>query len=109
PGSTDLGAGIGVSAGEAVAGNIGDRRRYEYTVIGDPVNEAARLCDLAKDVEGGVVGSGAAIERAGDEATRWTSIGHRTLRGRTTETELFTPVDAGARVVEDAGTAAAPA
>src|SRR4051794_17860824 len=37
----DISAGIGVSAGEAVAGNIGDTRRYEYTVIGDPVNEAA--------------------------------------------------------------------
>ncbi|NYD39158.1 adenylate/guanylate cyclase domain-containing protein [Actinomycetospora corticicola] len=90
-GSAELGAGIGVSAGEAVAGNIGDRRRYEYTVIGDPVNEAARLCDLAKDVEGGVVGSGAAVARAGDEASRWTSIGSRTLRGRTTETEILAP------------------
>nr|WP_246326682.1 adenylate/guanylate cyclase domain-containing protein [Actinomycetospora corticicola] len=110
-GSAELGAGIGVSAGEAVAGNIGDRRRYEYTVIGDPVNEAARLCDLAKDVEGGVVGSGAAVARAGDEASRWTSIGSRTLRGRTTETELLAPVDAAAaRGVRQAESeAAAPA
>ncbi|GAA4848032.1 hypothetical protein GCM10023201_44910 [Actinomycetospora corticicola] len=55
------------------------------------MNEAARLCDLAKDVEGGVVGSGAAVARAGDEASRWTSIGSRTLRGRTTETEILAP------------------
>ncbi|GAA4849118.1 hypothetical protein GCM10023201_46470 [Actinomycetospora corticicola] len=75
------------------------------------MNEAARLCDLAKDVEGGVVGSGAAVARAGDEASRWTSIGSRTLRGRTTETELLAPVDAAAaRGVRQAESeAAAPA
>jgi len=28
--------GIGVSAGTAVAGNIGAAQRFEYTVIGDP-------------------------------------------------------------------------
>ena len=45
----ELEAGIGVAFGEAVAGNIGAESRFEYTVIGDPVNEAARLTDLAKD------------------------------------------------------------
>lgn len=43
--------GIGVSAGPVFAGNIGAEHRYEYTVIGDPVNEAARLADLAKTSE----------------------------------------------------------
>ena len=41
-------AGIGVASGEAVAGNVGAKERFEYTVIGEPVNEAARLCELAK-------------------------------------------------------------
>jgi adenylate cyclase len=40
--------GVGVSAGPVFAGNVGAENRYEYTVIGDPVNEAARLADLAK-------------------------------------------------------------
>ena len=39
--------GIGVSAGPVFAGNIGARNRYEYTVVGDAVNEAARLADRA--------------------------------------------------------------
>ncbi len=89
----EIRAGIGISAGEAVAGNIGDRRRYEYTVIGDPVNEAARLCDVAKETETGVAASGAALARASsDEVRRWTSTGSRHLRGRTAETEVLVPV-----------------
>ena len=45
-------AGIGVAAGQVVAGNVGARERFEYTVIGEPVNEAARLCELAKSEPG---------------------------------------------------------
>lgn len=88
----DPGAGIGVSAGPAVAGNIGDARRYEYTVIGDPVNEAARLCDVAKGLDGRVAASDAAIARAGgDEAARWGEVDVVRLRGRHRVTRVHAP------------------
>jgi adenylate cyclase len=85
--------GIGVSAGPVFAGNIGAENRYEYTVVGDSVNEAARLADRAKECDGRVVCSGAALDRA-DAAERqcWESRGSEVLRGRSTPTEISAPV-----------------
>lgn len=85
----EFSAGIGVSAGPAVAGNVGAEARFEYTVIGDPVNEAARLTELAKTVPGHVAVSMTAVERAvkGEQA-HWYEYKKVSLRGRLVRTRV---------------------
>ena len=86
-------AGIGVAAGQAVAGNVGAKERFEYTVIGEPVNEAARLCELAKDEPDRLLASSDAVEAASEsERAHWSLGDTVTLRGHDQPTRLAAPV-----------------
>jgi len=44
-----LGFGIGIAAGYATLGIVGDESRSDYTAIGNDINLASRLCDHAED------------------------------------------------------------
>lgn len=91
----ELQAGIGVAAGHVVAGHIGGHDRFEYTVIGDAVNQAARLTDLAKDTPGRVLTSAATLRGANEaEQARWTVLKSVELRGRREMTQLARPIRA---------------
>ncbi|MCF4005763.1 adenylate/guanylate cyclase domain-containing protein [Corynebacterium uropygiale] len=90
-----LQAGIGVAAGHVVAGHIGGHDRFEYTVIGDAVNQAARLTELAKDTPGRVLTSAATLRGANEaEQARWTLMKSVELRGRGEMTQLARPIRA---------------
>jgi class 3 adenylate cyclase len=47
----ELGFGIGIAAGYATLGVVGDECRIDYTAVGNVINLASRLCDEAKDGE----------------------------------------------------------
>jgi len=75
--------GIGVTHGRVFAGNIGAEDRYEYTVIGDPVNAAARLSDLAKARAARILASATTVSESDpDEAAHWRTGDDVVLRGR---------------------------
>jgi adenylate cyclase len=85
-GRPEIGVGIGINYGEVFAGNIGSHRRLEYTVIGDAVNVANRLCSEAGPGE--ILVSEALCQVVKDHAD-YEYLPAMALRGRTRSVQVF--------------------
>ena len=82
-------AAVGVASGLVVAGRVGAEERYEYTVVGGPVNVAARLTDQAKTRPSMVLAAAATVAAATPAERRcWGAATPIELRG------IAGPVDA---------------
>lgn len=87
-GRKELAIGIGINTGEVVFGNVGSGKKIEFTVIGDPVNLAARLESQTKEF--GVtliVSEYTAAKLNGDFQLR--PLGGVKVKGKTVETKIF--------------------
>ncbi|GGD97838.1 adenylate cyclase [Aureimonas endophytica] len=87
-GRKPLGYGIGIHVGDVMYGNIGSRRRLDFTVIGPAVNTAARLEALTKEVGRPVLVSKAFAEMAGCQKVL-ESLGAFPLKGIGGPIEVF--------------------
>jgi adenylate cyclase len=84
-----VGVGIGMCAGEAIIGNVGSAHYASYTIIGNPVNTAARLMQMA--AAGEVLVCGPLYERIRHlvPAARVATRGDVTLRGKSESIPVF--------------------
>jgi adenylate cyclase len=82
-----FGLGIGISTGQVAAALLGSPERLEYTVVGDTVNLAQRLQDLARPAGNTVAGE--PTVRAAGSGWQWEPLGEREVKGRATPVQAY--------------------
>lgn len=81
-----LAVGIGINSGEVILGMIGSETRADFTVIGDHVNIASRLCDTAKS---GMILVSEGVYQAIREQARAKGPYHLKVKGKASDLHVY--------------------
>ena len=81
---------VGIASGEALVGDLGSERRSWYSAVGSCINFAARLQELARDLDVDIVCSEGTAERC--RPGRLHALAELQVRGLGPQ-QLYTPVD----------------
>lgn len=92
-GKPPIAIGIGIHSDEVVVGNIGSRRRLEFTVVGDGVNVSSRLQGLNKEFGTTILVSETTFEALKAEF-EFREMPEAKLRGRTKELRFYEVISA---------------
>ncbi len=82
---------IGLNTGEALVGNIGSRRRFNYTVMGDMVNLTSRLEGANRFFGTTVIASESTVEQAGGGIV-WRELDAIRVKGRVQPVNIYEPL-----------------
>jgi adenylate cyclase len=89
----ELRVGIGVNSGQVLVGTIGGGGRLDFTVIGDPVNTAARVEAATRETDDDVLVTEATLQLLSNDRSSWERRATSPLKGKSQPVDLYAPAD----------------
>ena len=95
-----IGQRIGLNSGDALVGNIGSQRRFNYTVMSDAVNLASRLEGANKYFGTTIMASETTVGLSG-EAFAWRELDEIRVKGRSKPVKIYELLEEAGRTTDD--------